>query len=258
VCGKARPNPVTASGGPLSSRESPHAGGEDHASLRHGSDRGTRTVPGSRAGHGGSRGHRHHEDTRQGRAAAHGGRGAGGPRRAGSRGGDRGGAGRRAGGDRARDDRAGGLAEPAQSRPDVRRHERAADSGHRQPAGGRGAGGHPPGHRARLRRGRAGQASRPAEDRNRSVRLAVHPVGHGGTGGDGVRGEDRAGRRARGHRAALRRPLRAGRHGSAAGHAAQAAGTGDRRRGRRLVVHRGHRRRRGDDRGGQPGRARPL
>ena len=40
------------------------------------------------------------------------------------------------------------------------RHERAADPGDRQPAGGRGAGGHPPGHRARLRGRRAGQAFR--------------------------------------------------------------------------------------------------
>ena len=40
----------------------------------------------------------------------------------------------------------------------VRRHERAPDPGYRQPAGRRGAGGHPPGHRARLRGRRPGQA----------------------------------------------------------------------------------------------------
>ena len=44
-------------------------------------------------------------------------------------------------------------AEPPQGRPGVRRHQRAPDPGHRQPAGGRGAGGHPPGHRARATRG---------------------------------------------------------------------------------------------------------
>src|SRR5215470_751461 len=84
-------------------------GRKDHASLRHGCDRGAGTAPCSRAGRGGSRGHRHHQDARQGRAAARGGREAGDSRRAGSRGGDRGGAGRGAGGDRAPDDRGGGL-----------------------------------------------------------------------------------------------------------------------------------------------------
>jgi hypothetical protein len=53
-----------------------------------------------------------------------------------------------------------GPAELPQSRQTVRGHERAADQGHRQPAGGRGAGGRPPGHRARLRGPRAGQALR--------------------------------------------------------------------------------------------------
>jgi hypothetical protein len=78
-----------------------------------------------------ARGHRHHQDAWQGRAAARGGRGGGGRRRAGSRGGDRGGGGRRAGGDRAPDAGAGGRAEPPQGRPGVRRHQRAADPGHR-------------------------------------------------------------------------------------------------------------------------------
>src|SRR6185312_12746587 len=55
---------------------------------------GTGTLPGSWAGRGRSRGHRHHEDAGQGHAVARGGRGTGGGRWAGSRGGDRGGAGR--------------------------------------------------------------------------------------------------------------------------------------------------------------------
>ena len=42
--------------------------------------------------------------------------------------------------------------EPPQGRPSARRHERTPDPGHRQPADGRGAGGHPPGHRAKLYR----------------------------------------------------------------------------------------------------------
>src|SRR5689334_14455165 len=228
---RSRAENVTASGGALSSRERHHAEGREHASLRHRGDRGTGTVPHSRAGHGGARGHRHHEDARQGRAAARGGRRAGGPRRAGSRGGDRGGARRRAGGDRARDDRAGGHAEPAQPRQAVRGHERAADPGDRQPAGGRGAGGHPPGHRAGLRGRRAGQAFRwRAEDRGRSARLAVHPVVRASPGGDQARRGGRAVGGAGGHRAALRRLLRAGRLGRAAGDAAEAAGAGGRRR----------------------------
>ena len=61
---------------------------------------------------------------------------------------------RRAGGDRARDDRAGEHAEPPQARQAVRRHERTPDPRHRQPADSRGAGGHPPGHRAKLRQRR--------------------------------------------------------------------------------------------------------
>ena len=150
--------------------------GQDHASVRHGGDRGAGTVPGSRAGRGGSPGHRDHEDVRQGRAVARGGRGAGGSGRAGPGGGDHGGAGRRAGGDHAPDDRAGGPAELPQSRQDVRRHQRAADPGHRQPAGGRGGRGHPPGDRARLRGPRVGPAvRRRAEDRGRSARLATDP-----------------------------------------------------------------------------------
>jgi NADH dehydrogenase len=41
-----------------------HTGRKDHASLRHGGDRGTGTAPRSGSGRGGSRGHRHHENAR--------------------------------------------------------------------------------------------------------------------------------------------------------------------------------------------------
>jgi hypothetical protein len=75
--GKAALKNVTASGGALPSRQSTTRK-ERSASLRCGSDRGTGTAPGSWAGRGGSPGHRHHQDARQGRAGAPGGRGAGG------------------------------------------------------------------------------------------------------------------------------------------------------------------------------------
>src|SRR6266498_4064995 len=101
-------------------------GRKDHASFRCGSDRGTGTAPRSWAGRGGSRGHRHHEDARQGRAVARGGRGAGGRRRAGSRGGDRGGA-AAAPEVIVHQMTALGHAEPPQGRPGVRRHQRAAN-----------------------------------------------------------------------------------------------------------------------------------
>ena len=69
----------------------------------------------------------------------------------------------------------------------------SGDPGHRQPASRRGAGRYPPGHRARLRGRRAGQAVRRcAEDRRRSARLAAHPVHSADGGGDQARGQDRA------------------------------------------------------------------
>src|SRR5437879_561757 len=59
--GKAGLENVTASDAAVSFMGGT-TGRKDHASLRHRSDRGTRTTPCSRAGRGGSRGHRYHED----------------------------------------------------------------------------------------------------------------------------------------------------------------------------------------------------
>src|SRR6202035_821235 len=51
----------------------------------------------------------------------------------------------------------------------------AAEAGPRNPLAGRGWGGRPPGHRAKLRGRGAGRASRPGEDRRRSATVAAHP-----------------------------------------------------------------------------------
>ena len=82
-----------------------------------------------------------------------------------------------------------------------------------------------------------------------------HPVVSAGVGGDQACGGDRAAGGAGGNRAALRRLLRAGRLGGPAGRRAEAAGAGDRRRDRDLVVHRDHRRRGRDARCGRMRRA---
>ena len=152
------------SGGALSSRERHHAGRKKIMRTSSPGRPGRWDVPGSRAGRGGARGHRHHEDARQGRAAARGGRRAGGLDGL---------------------DREAVIAAVLAAAPEVivhemtalagmrslrnpdkhRGHEPAADPGHRQPAGGRGAGGT---RRvvARATRAPGRQAfRRPAEDR---------------------------------------------------------------------------------------------
>ena len=140
----------------------------------------------------------------------------------------------------------------------VRRHQRAPDQGHRQPAGGRGAGGHPPGHRAELRGLDERAFRRAGEDRGRPARLRG-PSGRRCRRSAAIKHVEEtvplAG--AGGHRAALRQLLRAGRLGCPAGHAAEAAAAGDRRRDRDLVVHRDHRRRGRDARRGRAA-ARPA
>ena len=79
-------------------------------------------------------------------------------------------------GDRAPDDRPGQHEQLPQLRQGVRGHQRAAHQGHRLPAGSRAAGGHPPVHRAELRRLEQHQDRRPGQDRGRPARPRSGPV----------------------------------------------------------------------------------